>query len=86
MERVPERAARFFLPPPWAQLALGVVCMVMVANLQYGWTVFVAPIDAKFAWGRAAIQIAFTIFVLTETWLMPVTGYLADRFGPRLPV
>ncbi len=68
------------------QLVLGILCMVMVANLQYGWAVFVAPIDAKFAWGRTAIQIAFTIFVLTETWLMPVTGYLADRFGPRLPV
>jgi OFA family oxalate/formate antiporter-like MFS transporter len=67
----------------WLQLFLGVVCMAMVANLQYGWTLFVNPIDAKFHWGRAAIQVAFTIFVLTETWLVPLEGYLVDRFGPR---
>jgi OFA family oxalate/formate antiporter-like MFS transporter len=57
--------------------------MAMVANLQYGWTLFVNPLDAKFHWGRAAIQIAFTIFVLTETWLVPIEGYLVDRFGPQ---
>jgi len=57
--------------------------MVMIANLQYGWTLFVGPIDQKYHWGRAAIQVAFTIFVLTETWLVPVEGYLIDKFGPR---
>jgi OFA family oxalate/formate antiporter-like MFS transporter len=68
---------------PWIQLVIGVICMACVANLQYGWTLFVNPIDAKFHWGRSAIQVAFTIFVLIETWLIPVEGYLVDRFGPR---
>jgi OFA family oxalate/formate antiporter-like MFS transporter len=68
---------------PWVQLILGVICMACVANLQYGWTLFVNPIDAKYHWGRAAIQIAFTIFVLIETWLVPVEGYLVDKFGPK---
>src|SRR5712671_2906057 len=67
----------------WIQLFLGIICMVMIANLQYGWTLFVNPIDQKYHWGRAAIQVAFTIFVLTETWLVPIEGYLVDRFGPR---
>jgi OFA family oxalate/formate antiporter-like MFS transporter len=57
--------------------------MASVANLQYGWTLFVNPIDAKYHWGRPAIQVAFTVFVLIETWLIPVEGYLVDRFGPR---
>src|ERR1700733_3042650 len=57
--------------------------MASVANLQYGWTLFVDPLDARFHWGRPAIQVAFTIFVLIETWLVPVEGYLVDRFGPR---
>jgi len=57
--------------------------MACVANLQYGWTLFVNPIDDKYHWGRAAIQVAFTVFVLVETWLIPVEGYLVDRFGPR---
>src|SRR5712671_3141161 len=60
--------------------------MAAVANMQYGWTLFVAPIDAKYHWGRSAIQVAFTIFVLIETWLVPVEGYLVDRFGPRVVV
>jgi OFA family oxalate/formate antiporter-like MFS transporter len=67
----------------WLQLFLGIVCMAMIANLQYGWTLFVNPLDAKYHWGRAAIQVAFTIFVVTETWLVPIEGYLVDRFGPR---
>ena len=70
----------------WIQLIAGVVCMVMIANLQYGWTYFVDPIDAKFHWGRESIQIAFTIFVATETWLVPVEGWFVDRFGPRIVV
>ena len=68
---------------PWLQLTIGVICMAAVANLQYGWTLFVNPIDAKYHWGRASIQVAFTLFVLIETWLIPVEGYLVDRFGPR---
>jgi len=47
------------------------------------WTLFVAPIDAKFHWGRAAIQVAFSVFVFIETWLIPIEGYLVDRYGPR---
>src|SRR6201981_3867811 len=77
------------LAPPatrWGQLIFGIICMVMIANLQYGWTLFVNPIDQKYHWGRAAIQVAFTIFVLTETWLVPVEGWLVDRFGPKIVV
>ncbi|MGA2551417.1 MAG: oxalate/formate MFS antiporter [Burkholderiaceae bacterium] len=65
------------------QLFIGVVSMACVANLQYGWTLFVNPIDQKYHFGRAAIQVAFTVFVVIETWLVPVEGYLVDRFGPR---
>jgi len=60
--------------------------MTMIANLQYGWTLFVNPIDNAHHWGLTAIQVAFTIFVLFETWLVPVEGYLVDRFGPSVMV
>jgi len=70
----------------WGQLLIGIICMIATANLQYGWTLFVNPIDAKYHWGRAAIQVAFSIFVLTETWLVPIEGYLIDKFGPRTMV
>ncbi|MFC6050331.1 MFS transporter, partial [Methylobacterium hispanicum] len=70
----------------WWQLAFGILCMAMIANLQYGWTLFVDPIDAKYHWGRAAIQFAFTLFVATETWLVPVEAWFVDRYGPRIVV
>ena len=70
----------------WIQLSVGLLCMAMIANLQYGWTLFVDPIDAKYGWGRAAIQVAFSIFVFTETWLVPVEGWFVDRYGPRVVV
>jgi MFS transporter, OFA family, oxalate/formate antiporter len=70
----------------WLQLAMGIVCMAMIANLQYGWTLFVDPIDAKYHWGRAAIQLAFTLFVVTETWLVPIEAWFVDRYGPRVVV
>jgi OFA family oxalate/formate antiporter-like MFS transporter len=57
--------------------------MCMIANLQYGWTLFVNPIHDRHRWSKAAIQVAFTLFVLLETWLVPIEGYLVDRFGPR---
>jgi MFS transporter, OFA family, oxalate/formate antiporter len=67
----------------WLQLIAGIICMVMVANLQYGWTYFVLPMDQQNHWGREGIAWAFTLFIATETWLVPVEGWFVDRFGPR---
>src|SRR5271163_4688186 len=72
------------------QLIIGVVCMVMIANLQYGWTLFVHPMSVTHGWAVADIQIAFSLFVALETWLTPVQGWIVDRIGakngPRLMV
>lgn len=68
----------------WMQLILGVVCMTMIANLQYGWTFFVGPMQKEQGWERAAIQVAFTIFILTETWLVPIEGWFVDKYGPKV--
>jgi MFS transporter, OFA family, oxalate/formate antiporter len=74
----------------WTQLLAGVICMIMIANLQYGWTLFVHPIAAKHGWSVAAIQFAFSVFVALETWLTPLEGWLVDRMGshkgPKLMV
>ena len=67
----------------WLQLGLGILAMVMIANLQYGWAQFVPPMVEANHWGKAAVQWAFTLFVLTETFLVPIEGYLIDRIGPR---
>src|SRR5437773_5021716 len=67
----------------WLQLSVGVVCMVMIANLQYGWTYFVNPMKEANNCALAAIQVAFSLFVLTETWLIPIEGWFVDKFGPK---
>lgn len=67
----------------WIQLAMAVVCMATIANLQYSWTLFVDPFAERFGWSHAAIQAAFAVFVVMQTWSVPVEGYLVDRYGPR---
>ncbi|MBI4475246.1 MAG: oxalate/formate MFS antiporter [Acidobacteria bacterium] len=78
-----ERASQVSIAYRIMQLVIGMTCMVAIANLQYGWTLFVEPINQKFNWGRPAIQVAFTVFILMETWLVPVEGWLIDKFGLR---
>jgi MFS transporter, OFA family, oxalate/formate antiporter len=68
----------------WVQLWLGVLCMVLIANLQYAWTLFVDPIHQAHGWTIAQIQVAFSIFIATETWLTPIQGYIVDRLGPSI--
>ena len=67
----------------WWQLAFGVICMMLIANLQYGWTLFVKPIQAAHHWEVEDIQLAFSIFIALETWLTPAGGALVDLFGAR---
>jgi OFA family oxalate/formate antiporter-like MFS transporter len=86
MEMTQESTLNAAGKPPvnrWLQLVMGIICMAMIANLQYGWTLFVNPIADKYHWSKAAIQVAFTIFILTETWLVPIEGWAVDKFGPR---
>jgi len=70
----------------WLQLLAGIICMAMIANLQYGWTFFVNPIQERHGWEKASIQVAFTLFVLFETWLVPIEGWFVDKYGPRIVV
>ena len=67
----------------WIQLWLGVICMALIANLQYAWTLFVDPMHVARGWSLAEIQWAFSIFIATETWLTPAAGAIVDRLGPR---
>jgi len=67
----------------WTQLIAGVICMIMIANLQYGWTLFVRPINVAHGWSIASIQVAFSIFVALETWLTPVEGWIVDLLGAQ---
>ncbi|HEY7446490.1 MAG TPA: MFS transporter, partial [Vicinamibacterales bacterium] len=70
----------------WLQLAAAVIAMMAIANLQYAWTLFTLPLSEALGARLSAIQLTFTLFILAETWLVPVEGYLIDRFGARAVV
>src|SRR5262245_1185411 len=68
----------------WVQLVAGITGMVAVANFQYSWTLFVQPLHASRGWEVVHIQYAlYLFFIPAQTWLVPLEGYLAERFGPR---
>jgi len=67
----------------WFQLIASVISMIMIANLQYAWTLFVQPLQKGTGWQLSDIQGAFAAFILFQTWVQPLDGWLVDRFGPR---
>ncbi len=68
----------------WTQLICCIACMILIANLQYGWTFFVNPINKAHGWSIASIQFAFSVFIALETWLTPIHGWIVDSLGVRL--
>ena len=68
----------------WARLVAAVIAMIMIANLQYAWALFVKPIIGATGWRLSEVQLGFTLFIAFETWMMPLSGWFMDRFGPRV--
>jgi OFA family oxalate/formate antiporter-like MFS transporter len=70
----------------WFRLAAAAVAMIMIANLQYAWTLFVKQLlgaHADLHWKLSDVQWAFTIFIACQTWFMAPSGWLIDKIGPR---
>ncbi len=68
----------------WIQLAAGVMAMVVISNFQYAFTLFTPGLKAQFASvPYADIALIYTLFILFETWPVPVAGYFIDKFGIR---
>jgi OFA family oxalate/formate antiporter-like MFS transporter len=68
----------------WMRLVAAVVAMIMIANLQYAWALFVMTIIGATGWKLSEVQWGFTFFIAFETWMMPISGWFMDRFGPRV--
>ena len=67
----------------WFQLIASLILMIMIANLQYAWTLFVDPMQKQTGWALSDIQAAFALFILFQTWVQPLDGWLVDHLGPR---
>jgi OFA family oxalate/formate antiporter-like MFS transporter len=68
----------------WIQLAAGVIAMIVISNFQYAFTLFTPSLREHFA-GVPYTEIAtiYSLFILFETWPVPVAGYFIDKFGIR---
>lgn len=80
----PKEAYGSLLGNRWLQLISAVIAMIMIANLQYAWTLFTTPLKTELKATLPAIQYAFTLFIMFETFVQPLGGFLLDKFGSRL--
>jgi OFA family oxalate/formate antiporter-like MFS transporter len=68
----------------WIQLAAGVMAMIVISNYQYAFTLFTPGLKQEFATvPYSEIALIYTLFILFETWPVPVAGYFIDKFGIR---
>lgn len=67
----------------WLALLPCVLAIMAAANLQYTWTLFALPLKETLGAKLSAVQLAFTLYIVAQTWLAPFEGGLADRFAPR---
>jgi OFA family oxalate/formate antiporter-like MFS transporter len=68
----------------WIQLFLGLVCMMAISSPQYVWTLFTKPLMTQLGVSLTQVQITFSIFIVLQTFLSPLQGYLIETFGPKL--
>jgi len=68
----------------WVQLIAGVIGMIVISNYQYAFTLFTPGMRQQFVGvPYAKIAAIFSMFILFETWPVPVAGYLVDKYGIR---
>ncbi len=51
----------------WFRLGAAVVAMIMIANLQYAWALFVKPIMGATGWKLSDLQVGFALYIAFET-------------------
>ena len=70
----------------WVQLIAGLIAMIVISNYQYGFTLFAPGIQKSLGLTQTQYPLVaaiFTLFVLFETWPVPVAGILVDKLGIR---
>src|ERR1017187_3537030 len=61
---------------------VGGLSMNLALGALYGWSVFVAPLEARFGWKRADTSMVFTIAAIMLAISFAVAGRIQDKFGP----
>jgi MFS transporter, OFA family, oxalate/formate antiporter len=80
----PQSQTTGFLGSRWMQLILGLICMMAISSPQYVWTLFTKPLMTQLGVSLTQLQVTFSIFIVLQTFLSPLQGYLIEKFGPKL--
>ena len=68
----------------WVQLVAGTVVMMAIAIVVFVWPLLQSPPGAELGRSLAAVENAFAMFLLVETLLAPLEGWLGERRRPGL--
>jgi sugar phosphate permease len=68
----------------WFILALCFLTTLTSAGVRSSPSVLIHPLEAEFGWSRALIASAVSMNLLLFGVAAPITGWLIDRFGPRI--
>lgn len=76
------------LPVPffygWVVLSLSFLTTLIAAGIRSSPQVLIHPLEMEFGWNRAAIGSAVGLNLFLYGAAAPITGWLLDRYGPRL--
>lgn len=64
-------------------LICAVVNMMIISIYQYSWSLYAYALIKELGWSPVETSLAFTIYVYLSTFIQPLSGYLADTYGPR---
>jgi len=67
----------------WVIVAVAFVTLGIAFGIWYSFSVFFLVIIKEFGWSRAAASSIFSIFIISQSIMGLLTGFLQDRFGPR---
>src|ERR1700740_2905942 len=67
----------------WRMVAAGFLATFTLFGVAYSFGAFFTPMAAEFRASSSAISAIFSITAFIYFLLGPLTGHLADRFGPR---
>ena len=67
-------------------IAVGFITLSIAFGVWYSYSVFFLSIVSEFGWDRASTSSIFSIFLICHALLGLLTGYLQDRYGPRIVI
>ncbi|MDV2994251.1 MAG: L-lactate transporter [Chroococcidiopsis sp. SAG 2025] len=67
----------------WLLIPLGIVVLLCLGTV-YSWSIFRKPLEKLLNIGATESLLPFTVLLVVFALLMPIAGFLIDRFGSRV--